>query len=64
MSDAFYGASWSATDYMYRTYGRERVLKAVGAMDTDTPDDACRGVLGRGLLEIERDWWGTVRAGV
>ena len=56
MSDAFYGAAWSASDYLYRTYGRASVLKAVSAMSAENPDKACRAVLGKDLAELERDW--------
>lgn len=63
MSDAFYGASWSATDYMYRVYGRERVLKAVSEMGSSTPDEASRRILGRDLSNIEWRWRATVQAG-
>lgn len=63
MSDAFYGASWSATDYMYRVYGRQRVLRAVAEMGPNDPDEACKSNLGRGLSEIEQDWRATVQSG-
>lgn len=56
ISDAFYGAAWSATDYLYRTYGRASVLKAVCAMSAESPDEACRAVLSKDFAELERDW--------
>jgi hypothetical protein len=48
MGDAFYGASWSATHYLYHKYGRTAVLNAVKAMATQSPDAAFRQTVGKG----------------
>jgi hypothetical protein len=56
MCDAFYGAAWFATDYLYRTYGRGSVLAALHDMATVSPNEALRRNLGKGLAELEREW--------
>lgn len=56
MFAAFYGAAWFATDYLYRTYGRDSVLAALHDMSIVSPDEALRRNLGKGLAELEQDW--------
>lgn len=61
--EAFYGAAWSATDYLYRTYGRESVLAALRDMSVLSPDEALRRNTGKGLVELEQDWRESLKRG-
>lgn len=63
ISDAFYGAAWSATDYLYRVYGREAVLRAVVRMKRHGCDRAFRETFGRSCAELEADWRRATRNG-
>jgi hypothetical protein len=56
ISDAFYGAAWSATDYLYRVYGRDAVLRAVARMSRRGCERAFRETFGRSSGEVEAEW--------
>ncbi|HEY3266103.1 MAG TPA: hypothetical protein VGM37_04195 [Armatimonadota bacterium] len=56
MDDAFYGAAWSASESLYRTYGREAVLKALDDMAAFGVDGAFQRRFGVNVSQFETAW--------